>query len=129
MKKALVISLICLTVIASLFSLPLSSNNSYERKLINDIKRVYNTKDTIKNVNLFNNYYILTTTNNIIVLNNKFEEITTESLSKTLNLDYPIVYKNNKLMYEKKKVSSQKIIYKYYDLYTEELLDTITMEV
>lgn len=129
MKKALVISLICLTVIASLFSLPLSSNNSYERKLINDIKRVYNTKDTIKNVNLFNNYYILTTTNNIIVLNNKFEEITTESLSKTLNLDHPIVYKNNKLMYEKKKVSSQKIIYKYYDLYTEELLDTITMEV
>ena len=42
-----------------------------------------------------------------------------------INKDYEIVYRLNQVMYQKKKINKNKIIYEYYDINTNELIDTV----
>ena len=127
MKKyvAIIISILIIILLSITY---LGSNvNKYNSNLNKVIKENYSIDNKLINVNKYNNYYILTTSDNIIVLNNKYQEIYKEDISKikqTNNKD--IIYKNNKLMYLEKEISKNKVVYKYYDPSNLELLKEIT---
>lgn len=127
MKKyvAIIISILIIILLSITY---LGSNvNKYNSNLKKLIKENYSIDNKLINVNKYNNYYILTTSDNIIVLNNKYQEIYKEDISKikqTNNMS--IIYKNNKLMYLEKEISKNKVVYKYYDPSNLELLKEIT---
>lgn len=129
MKKiiVLVISLVLLFFLSRCYIV--NKNNKYLNSIKEEIKDNYKIKKDIKYLNKTNLYYIILTTDNLIVLDNDYNEIFIEKVSKLSNYkkNYEIVYRKNKVMYESKKVSKDKIVYKYYDIYTGELLDTINI--
>ena len=57
----------------------------------------------------------------------KIKEETKNKLAQNKN-NYTLVYKNNNLVYENTVLKKDKVIYKYYDAYTYEYLDNITLE-
>lgn len=127
MKKYVVIFII--TSILLLISIVyLGSNVSkYNYKLNSIIKDNYHIEDKLLYINKYDNYYILTTEDNIIVLNNRYQEVLKEDITKikkAKNMD--IIYKNNNLMYLKKEIKNNKVIYKYYDPNNLELIKKIT---
>lgn len=127
MKKYVVIFII--TSILLLISIVyLGSNVSkYNYKLNSIIKDNYHIEDKLLYINKYDNYYILTTEDNIIVLNNRYQEVLKEDITKikkTKNMD--IIYKNNNLMYLEKEIKNNKVIYKYYDTSNLELIKEIT---
>ena len=127
MKKYVVIIISILIIILLSITYLGSNVNKYNSNLNKVIKENYSIDNKLINVNKYNNYYILTTSDNIIVLNNKYQEIYKEDISKikeTNNKD--IIYKNNKLMYLEKEISKNKVVYKYYDPSNLELLKEIT---
>lgn len=129
MKKIiiLVISLVLLFFLSRCYVV--NKNNKYLNSIKEEIKDNYKIKKDIKYLNKTNLYYIILTTDNLIVLDNNYNEIFIEKVSKLSNYkkNYEIVYRKNKVMYEAKKVSKDKVVYKYYDIYTGELLDTINI--
>ena len=129
MKKiiVLVISLVLLFFLSRCYIV--NKNNKYLNSIKEEIKDNYKIKKDIKYLNKTNLYYIILTTDNLIVLDNDYNEIFIEKVSKLSNYkkNYEIVYRKNKVMYESKKISKDKIVYKYYDIYTGELLDTINI--
>lgn len=127
MKKYVVIFII--TSILLLISIVyLGSNVSkYNYNLNSIIKDNYHIEDKLLYINKYDNYYILTTEDNIIVLNNRYQEVLKEDITKikkAKNMD--IIYKNNNLMYLKKEIKNNKVIYKYYDPNNLELIKKIT---
>lgn len=127
MKKIIIVFItIILVVFFAIFFL-VSNNDKYLDSLEKEIKSNYELEDEIKYLNKSNLYYIIMTTENLIVLDNDYEEIFKESVNKLkkFNNGYELVYRLNKIMYEEKSVSHDKIIYNYYDIYTNELIDTV----
>lgn len=94
-----------------------------------EIKEKYSLQEDIKYLNKSNFYYIIETNTSLILLDNNYKEVQKISINDLYNLDkpYEIVYRLNKIMYEKKEVLSSKIIYTYYDIYTGEELDKVNI--
>ena len=127
MKKIIIIFItIILVVLFAIFFLT-SSNDRYLNNMKKEINKNYEIKDEIKYLNKSNLYYIIVTNQKLIVLDNEYQEIFMEEVSKIkkINKDYEIVYRLNSVMYEVKDVYDDKIIYYYYDIYNGELLDTV----
>ena len=125
MKKIIMIFIvIVLVVFFSIFFL-VFSNNKYTNEIEEEIKENYDVKDEIKYLNKNDLYYIILTNKNLIVLDSEYKEVFIEEVSKIKELNMEIVYRLNKVMYEEKKISKDKIIYNYYDIYTNELIDTL----
>lgn len=127
MKKIIIFILVVFLIIFfSIFYL-VEKNNKYIKIIEKEIKENYNIKDEIKYLNKSDLYYIIVTNKNLIVLDNNYQEIIKEDINKLKDYDKDkvIVYKLNKVMYEEKNVSKNKITYKYYDIYTNELIDTL----
>jgi len=127
MKKIIIIFIvIVLVVFFSIFFL-VSNNNKYSSNIEKEIKNNYDLKDDIIYLNKSNLYYIILTNKNLIVLDNEYQEVFKEEKEKINELeeDYEIVYRLNQVMYEIKKVSDNEIIYKYYDIYTNDLIDAV----
>jgi len=78
-------------------------------------------------LNKSNLYYIILTTKNLIVLDKNYKEILKEDIKKIkkIDKDNELVYRLNNVMYETKEINKDKIIYNYYDIYTNELIDTV----
>lgn len=127
MKKIIIIfvSLVLIVFLSKVYVI--SSNINYENNTEKEIKDNYDIKDKINYLNKNNSYYIIKTNKNLIVLDSNYQEILKEDINKIkdINKDYEIVYRLNKVMYEVKKVSKNKITYEYYDIYTNELIDTL----
>lgn len=127
MKKIITVFIIMVLVVFFLILFLVFNNNKYTNEIEKEIKDNYEIKDKINYLNKSNLYYIIVTNKNLIVLDNKYQEVFVEEVTKIKELDkeYEIVYRLNKVMYEVKKISGNKIIYKYYDIYTNELIDTV----
>ena len=101
----------------------------------NSIKDIEN--DIIKNtdikkieyVNMYDGYYIVIDLNNLYLFNNKYEEIfevERDKIYKNKN-NYDIVYRNETIMYMDNYKKKDGLIFKYYDIYTYELIDEIVV--
>lgn len=126
MKKIIII-LISLVVISFLsIAMLVSKNNKYEKSIEKQIKNNYKLEDEINYLNKYDLYYIILTTKNLIILDENYEEILKEDADIIkLNKEYELVYRLNKVMYQKKKVLKDKIIYEYYDINNNEIIDTV----
>lgn len=102
----------------------------FDNKYISDIE-----KDVIKNTNIRDIVYVNKYDNNYIVKNNeylylfndKYEEIykvEIDDVYKNKN-DYDIVYRNDTVMYMDSYKNKNGVIFKYYDIFTYELIDEI----
>jgi len=130
LKKIITIILVIAFILwLSIFYI-IKKNDKYEENLIEEIQDNYKINEEIIEVNKYDNKYIIISNTKIIVLNYKYINIFEENknkLAKNTN-NYILVYKNNKLVYENTILKKDKVIYEYYDAYTYEYLDNITLE-
>lgn len=128
--KKIIIVFISLVLLAFFFILfPVARNNKYTNNLEKEVTDNYEIKEKINYLNKSNLYYIILTTKNLIVLDKNYKEILKEDIKKIkiLDKDYELVYRLNNVMYETKEISKDKITYNYYDIYTNELIDTLVV--
>lgn len=126
-----ILTIIILLIIVILYISYITNHNQEELDNIKDnIKENYNLKEDITYTNKYGNYYIFKTSTNIYVLNSEYKEILVEEISNlsSNNDNLEIIYKTNKLMYEKTTRKKNKIKYKYYDAKTGTLLKETTLE-
>lgn len=128
--KILAIPLSILLIIAIYVFCLINNNQKYLDSIIQDIKDNYQVNEEITYFNKYNNYYIFTTIDKVIVLNNEYEEILKENITKIRTIDdnQTLIYKNNKLMFEETYLEKNKLIYKYYDATNGEFIKETIME-
>lgn len=120
-KKILIITLIIIIVIPlSIVIYPITKNNSYQKKLLNNIYNNTDTKD-ITYLNKDNNYYIIKTKEKVLVLDLNYEEKLSIDIIKLQESSLELVYRRNNLYYEEKEIKENKIIYKFYNIETNNL--------
>ena len=101
-------------------------NNNYIDKLEENIYKKTDIND-IKYVNEYDGYYIVMDNDNIYLFNDKYDEITRIKVNlvyKNKN-DYDIVYRDKTIMYMDNYKNKEGIIFKYYDIYTYEEVDSV----
>ena len=128
MKKIIIIGISILLIIFVFICVMVSIDNKY----VNNIKR-----DIIKNTDVKNIIYVNKYDSNYIVIDKEFlylfnfdyEEV--YKINKKMLHDnknnYDIIYKNNTIMYMNNYKSKEGIIFKYYDIYTYEVIDEIVV--
>ena len=129
MKRVFVIvigSIIVLSII--LIRIVINNDKRYINKLKSNI--INNTEiKSIKYINKYDNYYI--------VMDNKKLYLITGDYNTLLEVDrilihendknYDIIYKDERLMYFSDLSKKNKLKYRYYDLYTYELIDEVVI--
>lgn len=126
MKKfILFVVVLILSLFLSLIFL-ISSNYHYKEDIIDKINSNYNKK--VNYVNVVGNNYVVKTSKDVIVLDKDYKEITSLKLDDIKKLDCDLVYKKNKILYEKIEVKGNKNIYTYLDVLTLEVVDVVEIE-
>ena len=133
MKKVLrsILILIIILIIGILYISFLTNHNQDELdNMKKSIQDNYSVKDKITDVNRYGNYYIFTTSSEVYVLNNEYKEVYKKNMNDLAENqeNLPIIYKTNKLMYEKTIRKKDKITYEYYDALTGNLIKETTLE-
>lgn len=133
MKKVLrsILILASILITGILYISYITNHNQDELDHITqNIKDNYSIKDEITYSNRYGNYYIFTTNSNVYVLNNEYKEVYKKEIGSlaTNEENLPIIYKTNKLMYEKTIRKKDKITYEYYDALTNQLIKETTLE-
>lgn len=128
-KIILVIILVLLIIFLAIFYV-VNKNRNYEKDLIKEVQENYDIDNDIKQVNKYDHNYIIITEDKVIVLNSDYEKIKEEKITSIAkNTDnYTLIYKNNKLVYEKTILKDDKVVYEYYDAYTYEYIDNMILE-
>ena len=126
-KKILITSIIIIIIITlSVLLYPIITNNNYKKELLNIIQD--NTKYTgITYLNKDNNYYIIKIKDKVIVLDLNYEEKLSININELSESDLELVYRRNNLYYEEKIKEEDKILYNFYDVYTNELSYTTSL--
>ena len=128
MKKIIVIIILILIFLTFLI-INIYENDKYQNTIFSEIVENYKISEDITYVNKSNNFYIIKTNSKIIVLDGNFENIyeleTTDFLPRN---NREIVFKDNMLMYEETQRYSSKIVYNYYSVYDDKILDVIEVE-
>ena len=92
-------------------------------------KRVVENTDItlITYINYYDNHYIVRDNENLYLFDNEYNEILSINLSLLFNKyeNYDIVYRNKTLMYMEEYKDKKGIIFKYYDIYTGECIDSL----
>lgn len=122
MKNKLILIPIIILIILPLLVIiyPIIKNNNYEKELLNNIYNNTNYKD-ITYLNKDNNYYIIKTKKNVLVLDLNYEEKYSTNIEDLKENKLDLVYRRNSLYYEEKIREKDKLIYKYYNVLTNEL--------
>lgn len=133
MKKILKIgiTIIVLIVLCIIYISYITDNNSQDiERLKNEISKNYNTNGGIDYINEYNNNYIIKTNNKVVVLSKDYKEVIKEDISKLNSSfnDAELIYKTNKLMYEKTIRKNNTITYEYYDALSGSLIKSKKME-
>lgn len=121
MNKKIII-IIFITIVLLVFGIilyPVIKNDNYNKRLINNI---YDNTD-IKNItylNKDNNYYIIKSNDKIIVLDLNYDEVYSILISEITESKLELTYVRNNLYYKERIRDNDKLIYKYYDIKTEE---------
>ena len=126
MKKIILIIIAIILILFTMLLFIVNSNNSYDTKLIKEINKNY--KEEVTYVNKQGNSYIVKTKDKVVVLNEEYKEVTSEELKNIKELNYDIVYKKNKLMYQKSEVKKRSLIYTYYDINSGKEIDKLEIE-
>ena len=133
MKKVFrsIIIIVIILIIGILYIYYITNHNQDE---LNDITKSiqdnYSIKEEITYSNRYGNYYIFTTSSDVYVLNNEYKEVYKKSIQDLSENkeNLPLIYKTNKLMYEKTIRKKDKITYEYYDALTNKLIKETTLE-
>ena len=133
MKKVLrsILIIVIILIIGILYISYVTNHNQEElNNITKSIKDNYSIKDEITYSNRYGNYYIFTTESNVYVLNNEYKEVYKKSINDLAENqeNLPIIYKTNKLMYEKTIRKKDKITYEYYDALTGNLVKETALE-
>lgn len=122
MKKKYIILLIILIIIIplSIIFYPVIKNNNYENELYEIIYKNTDYKE-ITYLNKDNNYYILKVKDKVIVLDLNYEEKLSLDIKELYESNLDLVYRRNNLYYEEKVKDDEKLVYNFYDVYTNEL--------
>ena len=121
-KKILIPSLIIMILIpSSVIMYPIIKNENYEKELLDIVYNNTDIKDIIY-LNKDNNYYVIKTKAKVIVLDLNYEEKISLNIEELQDNNLPIVYRRNNLYYEEKIKEEEKLIYKFYDITTNELI-------
>lgn len=133
MKKVLrsILIIVIILIIGILYISYITNHNQDElNNITQSIKDNYSVKDEITYSNRYGNYYIFTTESDVYVLNNEYQKVYQKEISSlaTNEENLPIIYKTNKLMYEKTIRKKDKITYEYYDALTNQLIKETTLE-
>lgn len=129
MKKIIIVFILIVLVSFTCVFYTVSKNNKYTSSIEKKVKEKNSLQEDIKYLNKSNFYYIIETNTLLILLDDNYNEVQKINTSELYSLDkpYEIVYRLNKIMYEKKEVLSTKIIYTYYDIYTGEVIETVNV--
>ena len=129
MKKIIIVFILIVLISFTCVFYTVSKNNKYTSSIEETLKEKYSLQEDIKYLNKSNFYYIIETNTLLILLDDNYNEVQKINISELYSLDkpYEIVYRLNKIMYEKKEVLSTKIIYTYYDIYTGEVIETVNV--
>lgn len=133
MKKVLrsILIIVIILITGILYISYITNHNQDElNNITQNIKDNYSVKDEITYSNRYGNYYIFTTESDVYVLNNEYQKVYQKEISNlaTNEENLPIIYKTNKLMYEKTIRKKDKITYEYYDALTNQLIKETTLE-
>lgn len=122
MKKKYIILLIILIIIIplSIILYPVIKNNNYKKELYETIYKNTDYKE-ITYLNKDNNYYILKVKDKVIVLDLNYEEKLSLDKKELYESNLDLVYRRNNLYYEEKVKEDEKLVYNFYDVYTNEL--------
>ena len=133
MKKVLrsILIIVIILIIGILYISFITNHNQDElNNITKSIKDNYSIKDEITYSNRYGNYYIFATESDVYVLNNEYKEVYKKSINDLAENEdnFPIIYKTNKLMYEKTIRKKDKVVYEYYDALTGKLIKETTLE-
>ena len=133
MKKVLrsILIIVIILLLGILYISFITNHNQDElNNITKSIKDNYSIKDEITYSNRYGNYYIFTTESDVYVLNNEYKEVYKKSINDLAENEdnFPIIYKTNKLMYEKTIRKKDKVVYEYYDALTGKLIKETTLE-
>lgn len=133
MKKVLrsILIIVIILIIGILYISFITNHNQDElNNITKSIKDNYSIKDEITYSNRYGNYYIFATESDVYVLNNEYKEVYKKSINDLAENqeNLPIIYKTNKLMYEKTIRKKDKVVYEYYDALTGKLIKETTLE-
>ena len=128
MKKIIIIFIVVVIIIFVRLGMTVNANSKYDNSLVNEITSNYSDVD-VNYVNKYNSYLIFTTDDSLIVLDKDYKEIFKEDMQKIYKMDgdYDILYKQNKVMFEKSKIEDRVLTYTYYDIYTGEEASSVVL--
>ena len=126
MRKIIIIGVSILLILFIFICVMVGIDNKY----INNIK-----KDIIKNtdiesiiyVNKYDNHYIVIDDDSLYLYNSNYEELykIKKNLIYNNKNNYDVVYKDGTIMYMDNYRNKEGIIFKYYDIYTYEVISEI----
>ena len=126
-KKILIIILIIISILPiGIIIYPVIENNKYQNKLLDNIYENTSIKN-IEYLNKDNNYYIIKTKDKVTVLDLNYEEIYSINTNELIDSNLDLTYIRNNLYYKERKKENNKLVYKYFDVKTNEEVYTTTL--
>lgn len=102
------------------------SDRHYQNKLEKKIMKHTELKK-INYINYYDDYYIVLDDNYLYLFDKKYKELLKEDVLlvyKNKN-NYDIIYKDGKFMYLSDTIEKKKLVYRYYDIHSYELIDEV----
>ena len=126
MKKFVGIFVLIILMIFVSMWIMVSIDKNNMKDLYKEIEENTNIDDVIY-VNEYDNNYIVKDGEYLYLFNDQYEEIYKIEIEKIYEnkFDYEIIYRNNTIMYMDNYKNKDGVIFKYYDIYTYELIDEI----
>lgn len=126
-KKILIIILIIIIILPiGIIIYPVIKNNKYQDRLLDNIYENTSIKN-IEYLNKDNNYYIIKNKDKVIVLDLNYEEIYSINTNELIDSNLDLTYIRNNLYYKERKKENNKLVYKYFDVKTNEEVYTTTL--
>lgn len=126
MKRLIIIFLVLMGFLFFLMLIIIWNNNRYEDKMIENVSIKCNIED-IKYINKYNDCYIVIDDNSLYLIDSNYKIIS--EMDKNLlyenTKNYDIIYRNGKLLYSDDIYKDGNLIYRYYDIYSYEMIDEI----
>lgn len=128
MRKIIIIGISILLVLFISICIMIGIDNKYINNMEKDIIKNTGIKD-IAYVNKYDENYIVLDNEYLYLFNSDYEEIykIKNSLLYDNKNNYDIIYKDDTIMYMENYKNKEGIIFKYYDIYTYEVIEKIVV--
>lgn len=122
MWKKIIIGIVLL--FALFFCLLCFVVGNYDDYLINEVSNKTKIKDIVY-VNKNNYHYVVLTNDKVYVFDDKYKLVLEKERGNINYNKYDIVYKRNMLMYEEESMNTYYLVYSYYDIEDEKLINEV----